>query len=120
MVLVLQIKAADGRAVYEAKFWAEQTIGEVEAALAGAGAGAVGRFELRTAFPNKVYTDPAESLHQAGLVPNAVMMLRPKPVAGGDGGDGGAVSCQTEPEKGEPVGGSFSIASSWAGGGGSD
>ena len=33
-------------------------------------------FALRTAFPNRLYEDHAESLAAAGLVPNAVMMVR--------------------------------------------
>ena len=70
-----------------------------------------------------MYTDKRQTLLAAGLTPNAVMMLRPinNPAAGppsagaaGAGGGGGGVSCQTELERGEPVGGSFNIASSWA------
>ena len=33
-------------------------------------------FELRTAFPNRAYADVSETLEEAGLVPNATLMLR--------------------------------------------
>ena len=35
-----------------------------------------GEFEIRTAFPNRVYKDKEESLEDAGLVPNASVNVR--------------------------------------------
>lgn len=35
-------------------------------------------YELRTAFPARAYTDASQTLKEAGLVPNAVLMIRPK------------------------------------------
>jgi len=37
-----------------------------------------GDYDLVTAFPRKAYTDPAQSLRDAGLVPNAKLMIRPR------------------------------------------
>ena len=34
------------------------------------------KFELRTAFPNRAYTDMEETLEDAGLVPNASLNVR--------------------------------------------
>lgn len=34
------------------------------------------KFELRTAFPNKAYTEMEETLEDAGLVPNASLNVR--------------------------------------------
>ena len=33
-------------------------------------------YELRTAFPSRVYTDEGQTLRDAGLSPNAQLMLR--------------------------------------------
>jgi hypothetical protein len=140
----VQIKSVDGLAVYEAKFWADESIGQVKAALAAhfttAGGGARG-FELRTGFPNKLYTEPqqvathilctwarhsrglrahgpdglrcaVQTLCEAGLVPNAIMMLRlaaPETAAGGTD----AMGRHTGPEAASDASG-FSIESSWA------
>ncbi|GMH50816.1 hypothetical protein TrLO_g5689 [Triparma laevis f. longispina] len=35
-----------------------------------------GKFEIRTAFPNKAYNEGGESLEEAGLVPNASLMVK--------------------------------------------
>lgn len=37
-----------------------------------------GEYELRTAIPNKCYDDPAQTLRDAGLIPNAILMIRVK------------------------------------------
>ena len=37
-------------------------------------------YEIRTAFPNKSYDDTSQTLQEAGLVPNAVLMLRKEKV----------------------------------------
>ena len=57
--------------------------GSAFGACVAGGGGAVCRsvntpFVLRTAFPNKAYEDKGQTLEQAGLVPNARMMVRAK------------------------------------------
>ena len=52
------------------------TVGELARAVARHLKISTDDFELRTAFPNRSYTDVSESLEAAGLVPNATLMLR--------------------------------------------
>jgi len=76
----LQVKSSDGREVYHLKMWSNETIGAVMDVLREQ-VGTLGSwgpgFLLRTAFPNKLHEDMSETLLSAGLVPNAVMMVRP-------------------------------------------
>ncbi len=37
-----------------------------------------GDYERRTAIPNKSYDDSAQTLRDAGLIPNATLMVRAK------------------------------------------
>jgi hypothetical protein len=38
-----------------------------------------GPYELRTAIPNRAYDDVTQTLRDAGLIPNATLMIRPVP-----------------------------------------
>jgi hypothetical protein len=38
-----------------------------------------GTYEVRTAVPNRAYTDLTQTLQDAGLTPNATLMLRVLP-----------------------------------------
>eukprot|EP01050_Picozoa_sp_SAG11_P007760 SAG11_NODE_657_length_7898_cov_13.699320_9_plen_251_part_00 len=114
VLTTLQIKSSAG-ALHKGQFWGDQTIGEVEDALkphVDCGGGAFS-FVLRTAFPNKVYSERAQTLEQAGLIPNAVMMLRPKSDSGANGvGDNVR---QTNAGLEAPIdGGAYHIEKSWA------
>jgi hypothetical protein len=55
-----------------------------------------GDFTLRTAYPNRAYSDRSQSLEAAGLVPNAVLMLRPGSGGGRRGADA-ATAAAAEP-----------------------
>ena len=37
-------------------------------------------YEIKTSFPNRVYDDPASTLQECGLVPNATLHLLAKKV----------------------------------------
>mgnify|MGYP001988035683 CR=1 FL=1 len=53
-----------------------ETVGELHDAVAKHLKLDADDFELRTSFPNRAYSDKAETLQQAGLTPNAALMLR--------------------------------------------
>jgi len=115
----LQVKSSDGREVYHLKMWSNETIGAVMDVLreqvGTLGTWAPG-FLLRTAFPNKVYEDMTESLLSAGLVPNAVMMIKPNQAGATDGAVGQPHTSTASTTTGEAAGsgGAFDIAKSWA------
>ena len=41
--------------------------------------GGTARYEIRTAFPPVTYADMEQTLREAGLVPNAALVLHSKP-----------------------------------------
>lgn len=64
--------------------------GDLRAALARArGKGAPLDFEIRTAFPPATFADVAQTLQQAGLVPNAALLLIGKGAGVAGAGAGG-------------------------------
>ncbi|GLC38226.1 hypothetical protein PLESTB_001085400 [Pleodorina starrii] len=78
-VTTLQVKSIDGKQTYILKFQYDDTIGSLRACINAhhAKAGVSGMsYEIRSAFPARAYTDEAETLRAAGLVPNATLFLR--------------------------------------------
>ena len=56
----------------------DDTIGDVRAAMDRQRGGKALRYEIRTAFPPVTYADDAQTLREAGLVPNAALVLHAK------------------------------------------
>ena len=76
-----QVKSEDGKHTYILKLQYDDNIGSLRkyidahrAKLKDGPKG--GKYEIRTPFPPRAFTDPAETLRQAGLVPNATLVLR--------------------------------------------
>ncbi|CAG9466770.1 unnamed protein product [Pedinophyceae sp. YPF-701] len=70
----LQIKAEDGR-MHVLKMAATATIGQLRSKLDILRV-PQGPYEIRSAFPPRAYSDLAETLEAAGLVPNATLFAR--------------------------------------------
>lgn len=78
----LRIKTPDGGTVLELRLPSDSTVGHLKAAVRGhligkAGAPVAG-FTIRTSFPAREYDNDAETLREAGLVPNALLLMTPK------------------------------------------
>lgn len=72
----LQIKGAAGGVALVTELPAASTVGELRALLLARGVVKPGqRFELRTAFPARLLSDPSASLAGAGLVPSATLCI---------------------------------------------
>ena len=84
-VSTLRVKGMDGQKMYIVKLAGDDTVGKLRRYLrsAGAGAGADDKgcesqnFEIRNAYPPRTFADDALTLRDAGLVPNATLLLRP-------------------------------------------
>ena len=74
-VATLRVRSDDGRQALMLKMRCDETVGDL-VALIDSRRGGAQRYELRTAFPNRVHSDMALTLEQAGLTPNAQLMLR--------------------------------------------
>jgi len=79
-ITTLQVKREDGGQVYIIKLRFSNTIKDLRDALDAHRSKDRDfrsvEYEIRTAFPSMVYSDPYVSLEAAGLVPNATMFLR--------------------------------------------
>jgi len=89
----LRVKGMDGTKMYIVKLAGRDTIGklrrylehallvgqETSGALASTVSNPSGdeQFEIRNAYPPKTFTDDTQTLRDAGLVPNATLLLRP-------------------------------------------
>jgi len=77
-ISTLQVKSEDGATTFVIKMRFDETVGDLRAYLeeprTRAGFNASG-YDVRTPFPNRSYSD-TETLADAGLVPNAVIILR--------------------------------------------
>jgi hypothetical protein len=77
----LRVKGMDGQKMYIVKLAADDTVGKLrrylESAVAGDGDAPSGGFEIRNAYPPRTFTDDTVTLRDAGLVPNATLLLRP-------------------------------------------
>jgi hypothetical protein len=81
-ITTLQVKREDGGQVYIVKLRYDSTVADLRRALDAhrtqtpefAGVG----YQIRSAFPAKVYADQQETLEAAGLIPNAALFLRPE------------------------------------------
>ncbi|KAM5321787.1 UBX domain-containing protein 11 isoform 3-T4 [Glossophaga mutica] len=73
---MLRIKSEDGEQAFLLLMRPEDTVGDVRDLLAQARAVDANTFEIFQAFPPTVYDDNALTLQAAGLVPNAVLLLR--------------------------------------------
>ncbi|KAI8464133.1 MAG: hypothetical protein J3K34DRAFT_441466 [Monoraphidium minutum] len=85
---VLRVASEDGRKSYILRLRGDATIGEVRAYLDAHRGGSEGsgrsesaaarrRYQLRSAFPPRVFDDPSQTLAEAGLAPSAALVLRP-------------------------------------------
>jgi hypothetical protein len=79
----LRVKGMDGQKMYIVKLAADDTVGKLRRYLRSAGAGDDDKgcesqnFEIRNAYPPRTFADDALTLRDAGLVPNATLLLRP-------------------------------------------
>ena len=77
----LRVKGMDGQKMYIVKLAADDTVGKLRRYLRSAVAGdddaPSGGFEIRNAYPPRTFADDAATLRDAGLVPNATLLLRP-------------------------------------------
>ena len=71
----------DGQKMYIVKLAADDTVGKLRrylrSAIAGDDDAPSGGFEIRNAYPPRTFADDAATLRDAGLVPNATLLLRP-------------------------------------------
>ena len=75
-ITTLRVRLEAGARPLLLKMRFADTVGELARAVSRHLKISVEDFELRTAFPNRAYTDMGEGLEAAGLVPNATIMLR--------------------------------------------
>lgn len=74
-ITTIQVRSDSGRQTIVVKLRFDDTIGDLRRAiLSHRTRGSA--FEIRTAFPNRSYTDDAQTLRDAGLTPNAAVLLR--------------------------------------------
>ncbi|XP_036888632.1 UBX domain-containing protein 11 isoform X1 [Sturnira hondurensis] len=73
---MLRIKSEDGEQAFLLLMRPEDTVGDVRDLLAQARATDANTFEIFCTFPPTVYDDDSLTLQAAGLVPNAVLLLR--------------------------------------------
>jgi len=82
-VSTLRVKGMDGQKMYIVKLAGDDTVGKLRRYLRSAGAGDDDKgcesqnFEIRNAYPPRTFADDALTLRDAGLVPNATLLLRP-------------------------------------------
>ncbi|XP_077881795.1 UBX domain-containing protein 11 isoform X10 [Ictidomys tridecemlineatus] len=74
---MLRIKSENGEQVFLLMMWPNDTIGDVRALLTQARGMDAATFEIFSTFPLMVYQDDTLTLQDAGLVPNATLLLRP-------------------------------------------
>nr|KAF6384093.1 UBX domain protein 11 [Pipistrellus kuhlii] len=74
---MLRIKSENGEQAFLLMMQPEDTIRDVKALLAEARGMDPNAFEIFSAFPPKVYREDQLTLQEAGLVPNANLLLRP-------------------------------------------
>lgn len=79
-VATLQVKNEDGQQTFILKLKYDDNIGSLRACIdthrAKLKPPADKGYEIRSAFPARTYTDAAETLRAAGLIPNATLFLR--------------------------------------------
>jgi hypothetical protein len=84
----LQVKDEGGARTYVLAMRGSDTIGELRRRLdahraqaggGGGGGGGAPAYEIRSAFPARLYADDGATLRQAGLVPSATLFLRAAP-----------------------------------------
>eukprot|EP00937_MAST-01D_sp_MAST-1D-sp2_P006952 g6952.t1 len=74
-VTTLRVRSDDGMQVLVLNMQFDDTVADLRAAI-DARRGGGSAYQLRTAFPNRVHSDGAQTLLDAGLTPNAQLMLR--------------------------------------------
>ena len=81
-ISTLRIKTPDGGTVLELRLPCDSTVGDLRAAvrehLMSKGNAHVAAFTIRTSFPAREYDKDAETLRDAGLFPNALLLMTPK------------------------------------------
>ncbi|XP_051844115.1 UBX domain-containing protein 11 isoform X8 [Sminthopsis crassicaudata] len=73
----LRIKSENGEQTFVLPMSPLDTIGDIRRYLAQARNMDPATFEIFTVFPPTVYTDDSKTLQACGLVPNAILLLRP-------------------------------------------
>ena len=71
----LQVKSSDGLHALVLRMRADHTIKDLRE-FVDDHRPSTSRYQLRTRYPNRAYDDPEQTLKDAGLCPNAVIMLR--------------------------------------------
>jgi hypothetical protein len=74
-VTTLQVRSDSGRQVLVVKLRFDDTVGDLRR-FVDVHRAKSSPYELRTAFPARSYTDNSQSLRDAGLVPNATLIVR--------------------------------------------
>ena len=78
----LQIRTGDGRSSLVLKMRFYDTIGNLINVLEASRTDLKGvKYELRTRYPNRAYQDREETLIDAGLIPNATILIKKLPAA---------------------------------------
>lgn len=75
-ITTLRIKSGDGKQTLMLKLYYSNTIGNIRDALDKYRIDNTVPYELRTAYPNKAYTDNSITVKDADLVPNAKMFIK--------------------------------------------
>ncbi|XP_073517901.1 UBX domain-containing protein 11 isoform X2 [Phyllobates terribilis] len=78
VVCTLRIKSEAGDHTYKVQMLPTETIGDLRALLSLYGASDVSSCDIISGFPHHVYDDYSCTLQDAGLVPNALLLLRRK------------------------------------------
>ncbi len=72
---MVQVRTADGRQTLVLKLLCEDSVGSVYTYVDRARPD-LSPYELRTAFPSRAYANRHVTLREAGLVPNATLVMR--------------------------------------------
>lgn len=75
-ITTLRIKSGDGKQTLMLKLYYSNTIGDIRDALDKYRLDNTVPYDLRTAYPNKAYTDNKMTVKEADLVPNAKMFIK--------------------------------------------
>jgi len=79
-VSTLRIKSETGEMTYILKMKFTDCIRDVRSHIDAARPADAPSYDIKTSFPNRVYDDPASTLQECGLVPNATLHLLAKKV----------------------------------------
>merc|ERR1712196_647954 len=75
-ITTLQVRSDTGKQTLILKMRFGDTIGDVRREIGKLAVAPDAGYQLRTAFPARVYDDDTETLQDAGLTPNATLLMR--------------------------------------------